>query len=135
MILTYIATKSKSFKAVVNGDSSLRTILWQIVICAVLGILASYFTMDVNGVPANSRGLVVMISGLLGGPYVGIPVALIFGLWRLNLGGSTAVACCVATIMAGVVGSTVNILMELKEYKEKVDKLEQELKEVKDKPD
>ena len=91
--------------------------------------------MDVNGVPANSRGLVVMISGLLGGPYVGIPVALISGLWRLNLGGPTAVACCVATIMAGVVGSTVNILMELKEYKEKVDKLEQELKEVKDKPD
>ncbi|MEE1134633.1 MAG: LytS/YhcK type 5TM receptor domain-containing protein, partial [Methanobrevibacter sp.] len=72
LILTYIATKSKSFKAVVKGDSSPRTILWQIVICAVLGILASYFNMDVNGVPANSRGLVVMISGMLGGPYVGI---------------------------------------------------------------
>ena len=120
LILTYIATKSKSFKAVVKGDSSPRTLFWQIVICAVLGILASYFNMDVNGVPANSRGLVVMISGLLGGPYVGIPVALISGLWRLTLGGPTAVACCVSTIMAGIVGSTVHILNGgkfLKSYK------------------
>ena len=56
LILTYIATKSKSFKALVRGDQSYRTIIWQIVIFSILGILASYFTMDINGIPANSRG-------------------------------------------------------------------------------
>ena len=107
LILTYIATKSKSFKAVVRGDHSRKTIFWQIVICSILGILASYFTLDVNGIPANARGLVVMIASMLGGAYVGLPVAIISGLWRLSLGGPTAFSCCVATIMAGVVGSLI----------------------------
>ena len=120
LILTYIATKSKSFKAVLKGKISRKTIIWQIVICTTLAILASYFTMDVNGVPANSRGLIVMISSLLGGPYVGIPVGMISGLWRLTMGGSTAVACCVSTIMAGVIGSFVYVWNNgkfLKSYK------------------
>ena len=109
LILTYIATKSKSFKAMVRGKSSKKIIFWQIIICSILGILASYFTMDVNGVPANARGLVVMIASMFGGPYVGIPVGLISGLWRFGIGGSTALACCVSTILAGVIGSLIYI--------------------------
>ena len=107
LILTYIATKSKSFKAIIRGDTSRKTIIWQIIICSILGILASYFTMNVNGIPANSRGLIVMISSMLGGSYVGIPVGIISGLWRYGLGGPTALPCCVATIMAGIIGSLV----------------------------
>jgi hypothetical protein len=107
LILTYIATKSKSFRAVVRGDHSRKTIFWQIVICSILGILASYFTLDINGIPANARGLIVMISALLGGAYVGIPVGIISGLWRYGLGGPTALACGVATILTGVTGSLV----------------------------
>lgn len=108
LILTYIATQSKSFKALIKGNYSKKTIIWQIIICSILGILASYFTMDINGVPANSRGLIVMISGLLGGPYVGIPVGIITGSWRFFMGGPTALACCVATIFAGIIGSLIN---------------------------
>ena len=107
LILTYITTKSKSFKAIVRGDYSRKTLIWQIVICSILGILASYFTMNINGIPANSRGLIVMISALLGGPYVGIPVGIISGLWRYSMGGPTALACGVATIITGIVGSLV----------------------------
>lgn len=108
LIITYVATKSKSFKSLVKGDRSLKTIIGQVIICSILGVLASYFTMDVNGVPANSRGLIVMISALLGGPYVGIPVGLISGICRYNMGGPTALACCVATILAGIIGSLIN---------------------------
>ena len=107
LILTYVATKSKSFKAIIKGDFSRNTIFWQILICSVLGVLASYFTMDVNGVPANARNLVVMISALLGGPYLGLPVAIISGVWRYFLGGPTALACGVSTVLAGVIGSAV----------------------------
>jgi LytS/YehU family sensor histidine kinase len=107
LILTYLATKSKSFKAIIKGDFSRNTIFWQILICSVLGVLASYFTMDVNGVPANARNLVVMISALLGGPYLGLPVAIISGVWRYFLGGPTALACGVSTVLAGVIGSLV----------------------------
>lgn len=107
LILTYITTKSKSFKAIVDGDHSRKTILWQIIICSILGVLASYFTLDVNGVPANSRGLIVMISALLGGPYVGIPVGIISGLWRFSIGGPTALACSIATIITSIIGSLI----------------------------
>ena len=109
LIFTYIATKSKSFKALVKGDMSRKTIFWQIVICTVLAVLASYFTMDVNGVPANARGLVVMIASLLGGPYIGLPVGIISGVFRMFMGGPTAFACGVSTIMASVVGSLIFI--------------------------
>ena len=109
LIITYIATKSKSFQAIVKGDTSRKTIISQIIICSIIGILASYFTMDINGIPANSRGLIVMIASMLGGPYVGIPVGLISGLWRYNMGGTTALACSVATILASIVGSFVHI--------------------------
>ena len=120
LILTYLATKSKSFKAIIKGDHSRKTIFWQIVICSVLGILASYFTLEVNGVPANARGLVVMISALLGGPYLGIPVGIISGAWRFFLGGPTALACGVSTVLAGIIGSLVYIWNDgkfLKSYK------------------
>jgi LytS/YehU family sensor histidine kinase len=96
-------------RAMYAGDRSRKTIFWQIVICTTLAILASYFTMDVNGVPANARNLVVMISALLGGPYLGLPVAIISGVWRYFLGGPTALACGVSTVLAGVIGSLVFI--------------------------
>lgn len=108
LIITYISTKSNSFKAILKGNQSRKVIIWQIIICSILGILASYFTMDVNGAPANSRGLIVMISSLLGGPYVGIPVGLISGVWRYSMGGPTALACSVTTIIAGIIGSLIN---------------------------
>lgn len=109
LILTYIATKSKSFQAIVKGETSHKIIIWQIIICSILGILASYFTMDINGVPANSRGLIVMISSMLGGPYVRIPVGIISGLWRYSMGGPTALPCAIATIIAGIVGSLIYV--------------------------
>lgn len=107
LILTYLATKSRSFKAIMMGDRSRKTIIGQIIICSILAILASYLTMNLNGIPANARGLVVMISALLGGPYVGIPVGLISGLWRLSMGGPTALPCFAATVIAGIVGSLI----------------------------
>lgn len=108
LILTFIATKSRSFKAIVRGDYSRKTVFGQIAICSILAILASYLTLDINGFPANSRDLIVMISGLLGGPYVGIPVGIISGLWRFSLGGHTALACSAGTIGAAIVGSAVH---------------------------
>ena len=107
LILTFIATKSKSFKATVMGNISRKTIIWQVIIFSVLGILSSYFTLNVNGIPANARSLVVMIAALFGGPYVGIPVGLISGVWRYTLGGPTALPCAVATILCGIIGGLV----------------------------
>ncbi len=104
LILTFIATKSKTFKATVRGKISRKTLIWHVIIFSILGIISSHFTLDVNGIPANARALVVMIASLFGGPYVGIPVGLISGFWRYFLGGSTAFPCALATILCGFIG-------------------------------
>ncbi|MFD1448140.1 LytS/YhcK type 5TM receptor domain-containing protein [Oceanobacillus profundus] len=54
---------------------------------------------------ANSRVIGIVIAGLLGGPKVGIGAGLIAGLHRFTLGGFTAIACGIATIIAGILAS------------------------------
>ena len=107
LIFLFVATKSKSFKSLIEKKTSRRSQICLIIIFSILGILASYFTLDVFGAPANARGLIVMIAALTGGPIVGIPVGIIAGVWRFSLGGPTALACAVVTIITGFVGSLV----------------------------
>jgi len=54
---------------------------------------------------ANSRVIGVVIASLLGGPKVGIGAGLIAGIHRFTLGGFTAIACGLATIIAGILTS------------------------------
>ena len=108
LIFLFIATKSKSFRSLIEKKTSRRSQICLIIIFSILGILASYFTLDVFGAPANARVLIVMIAALAGGPVVGIPVGIIAGVWRFSLGGPTALACAVVTIIAGFVGSLIH---------------------------
>ena len=108
LIFLFIATKSKSFRSLIEKKTSRRSQICLIIIFSILGILASYFTLEVFGAPANARGLIVMIAALAGGPVVGIPVGIIAGVWRFSLGGPTALACAVVTIIAGFVGSLIH---------------------------
>ena len=108
LIFLFVATKSKSFQSLIEKKTSLRSQMFLIIIFAILGVLASYFTLDVSGVPANARGLIVMIAALTGGPIVGIPVGIIAGVWRFSLGGPTALACTVVTIITCFVGSLIH---------------------------
>lgn len=51
---------------------------------------------------ANTRVIGVVLAGLLGGYKVGIGAGLIAGIHRFSLGGYTALACGLATIIAGL---------------------------------
>jgi two-component system sensor histidine kinase LytS len=57
---------------------------------------------------ANSRVIGVVIAGLLGGWPVGLGAGLIAGIHRLFLGGFTAVACGVSTMIAGGIAGLVH---------------------------
>lgn len=54
---------------------------------------------------ANTRPIGAITAGYLGGPLVGICVGLIAGFQRYCIGGFTALACAVATIIEGLCGS------------------------------
>ena len=70
---------------------------------SAMGILGTYTGIPIQGALANSRVVGVFVGGLIGGPYVGILSGLIAGIhrWAIDIGGFTAVACMISTIVEG----------------------------------
>ena len=77
------------------------------VIFGLVSITSTYTGVHTQGAIVNTRVIGVLAAGLLGGPYVGMGAALIGGIHRylFDIGGFTAVACALSTIMEGFVGS------------------------------
>jgi hypothetical protein len=107
LIFVIMATNLKAFKEILNGKFTRKNQLICLIIFAMVGLFASYACVMINGAPANIRSLIVMISGLFGGPIVGIPVGIISAAYRLSLGGTTALPAAISTIISGVVGSLI----------------------------
>ena len=109
LIFMIVAMQTRIFKAVVRGEKSRRNLIYCAIIFSVLGILAS-MSIFIDKSPANVRTMTILIGSMLGGPIVGIPSAIVAGLFRLSLGGVTAVPCSISTILCGFIGSAVYIL-------------------------
>lgn len=77
LIFILLSTHLKQFKEILDGKFSRKNQMVCLAIFAIIGIFASYVSVNVNGTPANIRCLIVMISGLFRGPVVGMPVAII----------------------------------------------------------
>lgn len=109
LIFVIIAANFTSFKKVLYGKDTQRNRIICLIIFILIGLFASYARVTVNGTPANIRCLIVMISGLFGGPFIGLPVGIISGAYRFTLGGVTALPCAISTVISGVVGSLIYI--------------------------
>ena len=109
LIFVILATNLDSFKRVLHDVPTRKDKIICLIIFIIIGLFASYTTVNVNGTPANIRCLIVMISGLIGGPIMGIPVGIISGAYRFTLGGVTAVPCAISTVISGVIGSLIFI--------------------------
>ena len=109
LIFILVAIRFKPFEEIIFGKFNKKSLFACFIIFTLLGLYASKFHLDVNNTPANVRCMVVMLSGLFGGPYVGIPVGLISGAYRFTLGGTTALPCAISTAISGIVGSLIFI--------------------------
>lgn len=109
LILMLIATKTKPFQNMLKGKLTAKNQFLCLVIFTILGCLASKYHIYVGSTPANVRCLIMMVGGLFGGPFVGIPSAIISGGFRFIQGGPTAFPCAVSTILAGLIGSLIFI--------------------------
>ncbi|WP_405295249.1 LytS/YhcK type 5TM receptor domain-containing protein [Methanobrevibacter sp.] len=107
LIVLILASKPKVFKDLINKKVSKKGLIYGVIVFTILGCLASVYTIPVNEAFANVRNLVVMIGSLIGGPFVGIPCAIISGIFRYSMGGPTAFPCSLATVLAGVFGSLI----------------------------
>ncbi|GLB28734.1 sensor histidine kinase [Lacrimispora amygdalina] len=72
-----------------------------------ISIISTYTGVRAQGAIVNTRVIGVLAAGLLGGPYVGMGAALIGGIHRylFDIGGFTAAACAVSTLVEGIAGS------------------------------
>ena len=111
LILMLIATKTKFFKHIMDKKFTRTDLFFTFVIFSILGCIASEYTIPINSSYANVRNLIILIAGMFGGPFVGIPAGIVSGGFRYFAGGGvTALPCCVATLIAGFVGSIFHIL-------------------------
>lgn len=110
LILILISSKTKFFKNMMFHKARRKDKVVCLIIFTVLAIIASSYILFINDSYVNVRNMVVMTAGLFGGPVLGIPVGIISGVYRLMIGGSTAVPCSFATIICGFLGSAIYVL-------------------------
>lgn len=69
-----------------------------------LSVLGTYLGVEVQGALANCRAIGAVLAGLYGGPGLGLAVGAAAGLHRYTVGGFTAGACALSTVLEGLVG-------------------------------
>lgn len=106
--ILYLLSRSKKFVTLLIGKN--ESLLKRILLIIFLGlgiILSSKFALDLNGAKTNLRDCIAIIAAILGGPVVGIIVSLIGSIYRFTIGGWTAIGCCTATILIGIISSLI----------------------------
>lgn len=107
IILAVIISKIGIFrKLITKKDVRIRDKVILAVFFGMIGIMGTYSSVPIYGALANTRIVGVMVGALLGGPMVGILAGAIAGGHRylIDIGGFTALACAVSTIVEGTIG-------------------------------
>lgn len=103
-----IVTKIETIQRVIFKKAEMRDYAVFIAVFGLFSIFGTYIGIPWEyGAISNIRDLAPMVAGLVAGPYVGVAVGLIGGIHRLALGGDSALPCCLATILAGLLAGLV----------------------------
>lgn len=110
VVIAYVISRLPSFSEVLEGKFTIKNQAILILVFGGISIFGTYSGIDIFGAMANVRDLGPMVAGLIGGPVMGLGAGLIGGLYRLSLGGFTAVPCAISTILAGFLAGLVYII-------------------------
>lgn len=119
-LFAYMYNQSNIFKRLIENNFKITNKILIVIFFSILGVIGNYTGVNVGHVMneinisagylgrydaiANTRPIASIVSGYIYGPVVGIIVGLISGTHRYFLGGFTAFACAIATVMEGFVG-------------------------------
>ena len=107
-IFTYMIFQTDIIKYLVKDEYDKKDKAIMIVLFTILSIMGTYFGIYItDNSLANSRPIGAIVAGYLGGPFVGITVRIISGVHRYSLGGFTALACAISTVVEGAIGAGV----------------------------
>jgi methyl-accepting chemotaxis protein len=105
-LFIYLLSRARSVVEFVSSEKpKFVGIIITIIILAIPICLASKYSTDIVGGKTNVRDVIALYAAIIGGPIAGIGVGLIGGLYRITLGGWTALPCTVATISGGFVAA------------------------------
>lgn len=133
VIAAFLLSQMKSFRQIVHGEHKRKEQFLMIILFGIFGIISNYTGIEIHNSEitranwisevnsdnaiANTRVMGVVIGGLLGGPAVGFGSGLIASIHRLTLGGFTAIACAISTLLAGVIAGYVGKIRRNKRKK------------------
>lgn len=121
IVFAFLMSRWRIFREMLFKEQGLKEKMWLVVIFSALSIISSYTgikieqgsinlsnqiiynSMNTEEAIANTRLIGVAIAGIFGGPLVGLSVGIIAGIHRVTLGGFTAMACGISTILAGFI--------------------------------
>ena len=116
-LTAYIFSHSNTFKNLIKDSINLKDKIIMIMFFSILSILGTYIGVDIQPhAIANTRPIGAIVAGMMGGPIVGIIVGTIAGIHRYTLGGFTAAACSVATIIEGLTGGLIRLYLKDKNF-------------------
>ncbi|MFC5359183.1 LytS/YhcK type 5TM receptor domain-containing protein [Azospirillum himalayense] len=108
LVIAYMLSRTPLFLPVMH-----LTVRWPhklacYVIFSMFCVMGTYFGLQIDDSIANTRAIGAVLSGILGGPSVGLAVGFTGGLHRYSLGGMSAVACAISTVTEGLIGGLVH---------------------------
>lgn len=106
VLMAYLFTRAPVIKDFIfdNSDRLYSKIILA-VIFGGMGIVSTYTGISVQGAIANTRVIAIVTAGILGGPIAGVGAGIIAGAHRylINIGGFTAIACALSTVLEGLI--------------------------------
>ena len=108
VVVIYMSSKFKKVNDFINLEKpNLIGKIVTIIIFAAAIMLASKKAIVINQASTNIRDAVAIIATIVGGPVVGIIVAVIGAAYRYTIGGWTTLGCCTSTVLAGVISAAI----------------------------
>ncbi|HYG85455.1 MAG TPA: sensor histidine kinase [Azospirillum sp.] len=108
LVIAYLLSRTPLFIPLMHVTVRWPHKLACYLIFSMFCIMGTYFGLQIDDSIANTRAIGAVLGGIFGGPSVGVAVGLTGGLHRYSLGGMSAVACAVSTVVEGLIGGLVH---------------------------
>ena len=104
LVIAYLLSRTRIFIPLMHVTIRLPHRATCYVVFSLFCIMGTYLGLKIDDSIANTRAIGAVLGGILGGPSVGLAVGFTGGLHRYSLGGVSAEACMVSTVIEGLIG-------------------------------